>query len=175
MVALDMTQAFDRCRFDILFSKKAERLPAAVVRAVIYIYEKQHAWVRLGYSRSSTFGLSNDTRQGSVLSPALFALCVQELLDRLQALGVGCHVGCTFVGALAWAEDFLLTATSRTAMQLMLNTASTFAKEVGLEFSTDPIPARSKSRAIYMIGRHRRLEPWRWTRECGEVLSLESA
>ena len=82
---------------------------------------------------------------------------MQELLDRLQALGVGCHVGSTFVGALAWADDFLLTAPSRTAMQLMLNTASSFAKEVGLEFSTDPVPSRSKSKAIYMVGRHRGL------------------
>jgi hypothetical protein len=143
MVALDMTQAFVMCCFNILFSKAAERLPAAVVRALIYIYEKQHAWVRWCNSRSSTFGLSNLTRQGSVLSPALFTLYVQELLDRLQALGVDFHVGSTFVGALALADDFLLTSPSRTAMQLMLNTASTFAKEVRLEFSTNLILARS--------------------------------
>ena len=157
MVALDMTQAFDRCRYDVLFGKAAERLPASVVKVLIYMYEKQHAWVRWGSARSSTFGLTNGTRQGSVLSPALFVLYVQELLDRLQALGVGCHIGNTFVGAVAWADDFLLIAPSRTAMQLMLDTASNFVREVGLEFSTDPNPAKSKSKAIFMVGRHRGL------------------
>jgi hypothetical protein len=146
MVALDMTQAFDRCRFDVLFSKAAERLPAAVVRVLIFMYEKQHAWVRWGSARSSTFGLTNGTRQGSVLSPALFVLYVQELLDRLQSLGVGCHIGSTFVGAVA-----------RTAMQLMLDTASSFVREVGLGFGTDPNPAKSKCKAIFMVGRHRGL------------------
>jgi hypothetical protein len=157
LVALDMTQAFDKCRFDILFQKATDKLPAVVIRTLIFIYEKQHAWVRWGNSRSSTFRILNGTRQGSVLSPALFALYVQELLDRLQALGVGCHVGNTFVGAVAWADDFLLTAPSRTAMQLMLDTASAFAMEVGLEFSTDPNPSKSKSKAIHMVGRHRGL------------------
>jgi hypothetical protein len=157
LVALDMTQAFDKCRFDILFQKAADKLPAVIVRVLIFIYEKQHAWVRWGNSRSSIFGITNGTRQGSVLSPALFSLYVQELLDRLQVLGVGCHVGSTFVGAVAWADDFLLVAPSRTAMQLMLDTASAFAEEVGLDFSTDPNPSKSKSKAVYMVGRKRGL------------------
>ena len=157
LVALDMTMAFDKCRFDILFKRAATKLPAVVVRALIYLYERQHAWVRWGDTASSTFGIQNSTRQGAVSSPALFTLYVQELLDRLQNLGVGCHIGNTYVGTVAWADDFLMTAPTRTAMQMMLDTASTFAKEVGLEFSTDPDPAKSKSKAIYVTGRRRNL------------------
>ena len=66
-------------------------------------------------------------------------------------------MGHTYVGAVAWADDFLLTAPTRTAMQLMLDTASAFAEEVGLEFSTDPDPAKSKSKAIYVTGWRRNL------------------
>ena len=157
LVALDMTMAFDKCRFDILFSKAAAKLPAIVVRVLIFVYQNQVAWVRWGNARSSTFRLTNGTRQGSVLSPALFALYVQELLDRLKALGVGCHLGQTFVGTVAWADDFLLTAPTRTAMQLMLDTASSFAAQVGLEFSTDPNPTKSKSKAVFMVGNRRDL------------------
>ena len=46
MVALDRSSAFDKCRFDLLFSKLEARLPAIVIRALIFIYEKQFAWVR---------------------------------------------------------------------------------------------------------------------------------
>ena len=158
LVALDMTQAFDKCRFDILFKKVAAKLPAVVVRAMIYMYERQHAWVRWGNTTSSTFGITNSTRQGAVSSPALFSLYVQELLDRLQNLGVGCHIGHTYVGTVAWADDFLLTSPTRSAMQLMLDTASTFVKEVGLEFSTDPDPAKSKSKAIFVTGSRKNLD-----------------
>ena len=38
-------------------------------------------------------------------------------------------------------------------MQRMLDVASTFASEVGLEFSTDPTPTKSKSKSIYAVGR----------------------
>ena len=121
-------------------------------------YKSQSAWTRWGSCRSEEFGIANGTSQGSVLSPALFTVYVQELLDRLQLLGPGCHVGNTFLGAVAWADDFLLSAPSRGAMQTMLDVASAFALEVGLEFSTDPNPSKSKSKAIYVIGRRTGLQ-----------------
>jgi hypothetical protein len=157
LIALDMSMAFDKCRFDVLFKRAAERLPRVVVRALIFVYKEQFAWVRWGNAKSTIFGIANGTRQGSVLSPALFSLYVQELLDRLKALGVGCHVGEVFVGAVAWADDFLLTAPSHAAAKIMLDTASSFAAEVGLEFSTDANPAKSKSKAIFVVGRNRGL------------------
>ena len=83
---------------------------------LIYVYERQYAWVRWGSSKSSEFGIVNGTRQGSVLSPALFTVYIQELLDKLQELGTGCHIGATFLGAVAWADDVLLTAPSRSSM-----------------------------------------------------------
>ena len=157
LVALDKTMAFDFYRFDIMFSKIATRLPAVVARAMMFVYLRQHAWVRWGNTTSSTFGIRNSTRQGAVSSPVLFSLYVQELLDRLQGLGVGCYMGHTYVGAVDWADDFLLLAPSRTAMQMMLDTASTFVEEVGLKFSTDPDPTRSKSKAIFVTGRRRNI------------------
>ena len=88
-----------------------------------------------------------------MLSSVLFTVYVQELLDRLQALGQGCHMAHTFLGAVALADDFLLTATSRGAMQSMLDVASAFSLKVCLEFLTNPNPAKSKSKAIFVIVR----------------------
>ena len=116
MVALDMTMAFDKCRFDILFEKIETTLPPLVTRVLIFVYQRQYAWARWGNQKSSEFGILNGTRQGLVLSPALFTVYVQELLDRLKAMGTGCHIGATFLGAVAWADDFLLTAPTRGAM-----------------------------------------------------------
>ena len=50
---LDCTKAFDKCKFDLLFSKLLEKkLPAIVVRVLIYVYQQQKAWVRWGKARS---------------------------------------------------------------------------------------------------------------------------
>ena len=158
LVALDMTMAFDKCRFDILFKKIESKLPPSVVRVLIFAYQRQYAWVRWGDKKSTEFGILNGTRQGSVLSPALFTVYVQELLDRLKNLGAGCYVGATFLGAVAWADDFLLTAPTRGSMQSLLDVCSSFAAEVGLQFSTDPNPAKSKSKAVFVVGRKTGLE-----------------
>ena len=66
------------------------------------------------------FPIVNGTRQGSVLSPALFSIYMDEILLNLRNLGVGCYVGEVFMGAMWYADDLVLLAPSRTAMQMML-------------------------------------------------------
>ena len=53
------------------------------------MHQEQYAWVSLGESRSRLFSIQNGIRQGSVLSPALFAVYVDDLLQELRAIGVG--------------------------------------------------------------------------------------
>ena len=87
-----------------------------------------------------------------MLSPALFSVYIQELLDPLQGLGTGCQIGATFLGAVAWADNVLLTAPTRGSMQAMLDACSAFAAKVGLKFSTDPNLTKSKSKAVFGRG-----------------------
>ena len=44
---LDCSKAFDTCQFSVLFDKLHKKnLPAIVIRALIYVYEEQTAWVK---------------------------------------------------------------------------------------------------------------------------------
>ena len=97
----------------------------------------------------------NGTRQGSILSPALFAVYVDELLVELRKLGVGCKVAGIFMGAMGFCDDLLLLAPTRDAMQLMLDTCQRFAAKYNLQFSTDPNPEKSKTKCIFVCGRAR--------------------
>ena len=113
--------AFDKCRFDILFGKLLDRnLPPAVLRVLIFVYQEQYAWVKWGKEKSQLFRIQNGTRQGSVLSPALFSVYMDDLLLCLRKSGVGCQVGGVFAGAVGYADDLLLLAPSRSGMQSML-------------------------------------------------------
>ena len=90
MTLMDCSKAFDTCKFDILFTKLLDKkIPPIVVRTLMAVYEDQYAWVKWGGARSSLFSITNGTRQGSILSPALFAVYVDELLQDLRALGIG--------------------------------------------------------------------------------------
>ena len=156
-VTLDSSKAFDMCRFDKLFQKLVDRsVPAVVIRALVHIYEEQTGCVKLVDRRSDPFGITNGTRQGSVLSPTLFSVYLDDLLDRLRKLGVGCHVGGLWYGASCFADDLILLAPARTAAEMMLQCCEQYAKEHNLQFSTDPNPSRSKSKCIYFTGKLRR-------------------
>ena len=153
---LDCSKAFDKCSFLALFKKLSDKkLPPIVIRVLIFVYQEQTAWVKWGDARSSCFGVTNGTRQGSVLSPIFFAVYIDDLLQELRRLGVGCHIGGLFVGAAGFADDLILVAPCRSAMVQMLNKCESFADQNNLTFSTDPSPAKSKTKCMYICGKTR--------------------
>ena len=157
-VTLDCSKAFDMCRFDKLFEKLISRgVPPVVIRILIHIYEEQTAFVKLCNYRSETFGITNGTRQGSVLSPTLFSVYLDDLLGQLRQLGVGCHVGGWWYGAVCYADDLMLLAPTRTAAAMMLECCEEYAAVHNLKFSTDPVPQKSKSKCVFFCGKLTRL------------------
>ena len=157
---LDCSKAFDKCQFVPLFKKLLKRnLPTIVIRMLIYIYMEQEAWVRWGNVRSDTFSITNGTRQGSVLSPALFAVYLDDLLLELRSYRLGCHMAGLWIGAVGFADDLLLMAPSRSAMAKMLHICEQYALKLNLFFSTDPNPKKSKSKSIFMTGARLRHVP----------------
>ena len=88
---LDASKAFDLVRHDILFDLLLSRgLPSPVVRLLSSWYSTQNLSVRWGRASSTPFTVSNGVRQGGVLSPVLFSIYLDELLMKLESLGVGC-------------------------------------------------------------------------------------
>ena len=45
---MDCSMTFDKCLFSKLFSKLSSKLPAIVVRALLWVYEEQTGCVKLG-------------------------------------------------------------------------------------------------------------------------------
>ena len=60
---------------------------------------------------------------------------IDELLQHLQKLGVGCHWEGMFVGGLCYADDLALIAPSAHALRRMLQVCSDFASEKNLIFN----------------------------------------
>ena len=158
VAVLDCSKAFDTCKFGTLFAKLLEKgVPAIVVRAMMTAYEEQYAWVSWGSAKSELFPILNGTRQGSVASPALWAIYCDPLIQELRRLGVGAHVGGLFMGVTMYADDLLLVAPTRGAMQQMLQVCDAYAVKYNISFSTDPSPSKSKSKCIFMVGNRKNL------------------
>ena len=64
-----------------------------------------------------------------IISPILFCVYLDSLLQLLRESGVGCYIGRVFTGALAYADDVVLTALTSNAMRIMLKICERFASE----------------------------------------------
>lgn len=133
---LDASKAFDRFDHSLLFKKLLKRnLPSTVVRTLLSWYSDQSVMVLWDKTISTDFSISNGVRQGGVLSPILFTVYIDELLQQLEQLGVGCFWNHHFVGAVCYADDIALLAPSPSALRLMLMKCSCFAESHSLLFN----------------------------------------
>jgi len=69
---------------------------------------------------SAFFELLCGIRQGGVLSPYLFAVFIDSVVERVRASGIGCYVKFVCVSVILYADDILLIAPSVTALQQLL-------------------------------------------------------
>ena len=171
VTVLDCTKAFDLCKFSILFRRMLDNgVPPIVVRCLMFMYQEQKAGVRWGQVKSEDFSVLNGTRQGSVMSPILWAVYCDPMIKRLRRLGLGAHVAGMFMGVACFADDVILIAPCHQAMQLMLKEVEDFATEYNILFSTDPVPQKSKSKCIFMRGRNKNLATPPELMLCGRLL-----
>ena len=147
---LDFSKAFDKVNFDKLFQKLLERsFPAVFLRLILYIYINQSCFIRWNSAESSSFLVKNGVRQGAILSPSLFCVYLDTLLAKLRESGVGCHLGGSYFGAFGYADDVTLLAPTRQGLQVMLDICEEFSSSHSMLFSTDPVPAKSKTKCLF--------------------------
>ena len=66
-------------------------------------------------------------------------------------------MGGWWYGAACYADDLVLLAPARTAAVMMLECCEKFATSHNLQFSTDPVPEKYKSKCIFICGKQTRL------------------
>ena len=109
MCALDTTKAFDEVKFHKLFHLLLKtNIPGVILRIVLDMYTRQSVKATWNDSNSFPINVSNGVRQGGVLSPILFNVYMDELLQRLQKHDNGCHIDTIFMVALCYADDLII-------------------------------------------------------------------
>ena len=84
---------------------------------------------------SRKVSIRQGVRQGGILSPFLYSVFVDELLDLLVSSRYGACIGDVYVGAPMFADDLALVSESPTVLQRMLDIVSSYAKKWRYRFN----------------------------------------
>jgi hypothetical protein len=135
---LDTRKAYDSTNYYKILSLLLLRgIPSSVVSLLLSWYEQTQIRVLFNKGLSKPFGICHGVRQGGLLSPALFAILIDDLLTTLECTGVGCRIGSRYFGCIAYADDLVLLAPTIGSLNHLLATAQNWAKLNHLLFNPE--------------------------------------
>ena len=135
-MALDAAKAFDRVHFCKLFDCLLDKdMNPIYIRMLLNMYIKQNVRVRYNQSYSNYFSISNGVKQGGVLSPTLFSLYINGLLEELQKSGYGCRVGDAYTGCVSYADDLKLLSPTLHGLRQMVKICEKYANNYFIKFN----------------------------------------
>ena len=76
-------------------------------------------------------------RQGGILSPLLYCIFVDELLDLLEESGRGAWISDIFCGSPMYADDLALVADSADNLQALLNVVYAYSRKWRYQLNAD--------------------------------------
>ena len=133
---LDATKAFDRVNYGKLFDLLIDRrLPPLVLRFLLQMYTGFKARISWNGYVSDMFDVNNGVKQGGILSPLLFCVYFDVLIERLTQSGYGCYIGLVFLAVFVYADDIVLLAPTATAMRHLLSVCDIFAIDFDVSFN----------------------------------------
>jgi len=96
------------------------RVPINLLQILESWFKLSFTCIKWGSVLSRSYQLTCGIRQGGVLSPHLFALYIDSVVDRVKASGIGCYYKMICFSIFLYVDDILLLAPSITALQQLV-------------------------------------------------------
>ena len=133
---LDASKAFDIIQYAELFTLLlSTKIPMKTLRFIIDSYVRQNTRISWDNVYTNYFQLLNGVKQGGVLSAKLFTLYTDGLFTELKQSGYECHINNTYMGALSYADDIILSCPSIRRLNRMIKICSIFANSHHITFN----------------------------------------
>ena len=117
-------------------------VPEELVSLIMNAYQGASTTIKLPDGSTRSIPIQAGVKQGCPLSPILFNLCIELILRRVKEAAANLksgqcdHYG-TLISCLAYADDLVLIARSKKALQTLLDAASDAANIVRFQFRPD--------------------------------------
>ena len=112
-------------------------------------YGNMSSEVKWSSQKSRSFPVPLGIKQGGINSPDFFACYFNGLTQLLRQLKLGCHIGNLFLASLFFADDIVLLAPTRSALQRMINSCHSYCNQYGLAFNAKKSKVMVFSRAAF--------------------------
>ena len=133
---MDLSKAFDKMNHHGLFVKLMERhIPVNLLKVLELWFTSSATCVKWGTFFSSFYRLSCGVRQGGVLSPYLFAIYLDSVIEKVKNSKSGCQINWSYVGILAYADDILLIAPTVMSLQTLVTTCEKQLQELDMQIN----------------------------------------
>ena len=113
-----------------------------------YWFENSSVRMKWSDTLSKEVSLSAGVRQGGVLSPWLFSIYIDIILEKLEISGLGCFLGKQCLNSFLYADDLIILTLSVSDLQKLVNICQSTFTEIGLTINI------KKSHCIRIGSRH---------------------
>ena len=110
-----------------------------VKHLLLFWYSKQTVCVKWGRCISDYFSISNGVRQGRIMSPKFFSVCVDDLSDKLVKSKVGCSKDNLGMNHVIYADDVCVMAPSPADLQELINICYDFGVQNYSSFNSSQV------------------------------------
>ncbi len=132
----DIEKAFDSVEFPTLLQHlHAIGINGKSWRLIKAWYQSPTSRVKLNNSLSASFPICRGVKQGSVLSPSLFLVIMNSLLQRMRRLNVGASLHGVFSGSAIHADDVRSIAPSIDSIIAQSAELNSFTRDAGLKLN----------------------------------------
>ena len=126
---IDLKRCFDYINRDMLLYKLLlNGIDDKLYNSIKNIYTSSVSTVRINNKLTEWFSCNSGVKQGCNLSPTLFAIFANDLVNEINGLDLGFDIGDRKLSLLLYADDIVMMAKTEEDLQTMLDTLYSWCK-----------------------------------------------
>ena len=151
MCFVDFEKAFDTIKHTELIEMLKEKgIDGKDLRLIRNLYWNQSAEIKIGNEKSKKVEVQRGVRQGCVLSPDLFSLYSEKIMEEIKDIE-GIMIGGENINNLRYADDTVLIATTKENLQKLVDKLNEACNRKGMRINinkTEVMVATKKKETV---------------------------
>ena len=135
LISIDAEKAFDQLWRKGLFHKLKDKLVYQDWILLKRYYDESKSIITYNNETSNTFDITSGVKQGGILSPFLFNMYVNDLIEECVKLNNGAKMGSENVSIISYCDDINLISSSIKHAQILLNVCENYGRQWKLKFN----------------------------------------